>query len=67
MEFNPKRLRAARQELGMTQEQLAAATGLSLRSINRWEAGAGPPSLGHLVRLSTVLGKPIPYFLEALA
>jgi len=37
-------IRALRERLGMTQEQLARAVGVSFKTVNRWERGKSKPS-----------------------
>lgn len=37
-------VRETRQEVGLTQEQLAAKLGVSYQSVNRWENGRAIPS-----------------------
>ena len=37
-------IRELRQELGLSQEKLAAKLGVSFRTINRWENGRAAPS-----------------------
>ena len=51
-------LRSAREHAGMTQEQLAAASGVSVRTIKRIEAGGRDESssIGTLTRLAGALG-----------
>ena len=42
--MRPDKLRQLRKELGLTQEQLAEATGIGVASINSWEKGSFPQS-----------------------
>lgn len=49
-------LRAAREELKLTQHDLAALVGTSRIALSRWEAGAQPPSRGPLRRWAAALG-----------
>jgi len=49
-------LRSAREELGMTQNDLAGLVGTSRIALSRWEAGAQPPSRGPLRRWVAALG-----------
>lgn len=52
-------LSAARSALGMSQDQLAAAAGVSRATVNQLESGSttkGDPRLSTLVRLSSALG-----------
>lgn len=51
----PPRIRAARERLGLTQEQLAEKAGVSTGLIAQIEAGTTRPSLGTVERLSTAL------------
>jgi transcriptional regulator with XRE-family HTH domain len=52
----PGRLRAARLRLGLTQEQVAARTGLDSRTVRNVEAGRHRPSRRTLGRLIGLLG-----------
>lgn len=51
----PARIRLARERMGMTQEELAAAAGLSAAMISLVEAGASRPSLDAVERLARAL------------
>jgi Zn-dependent peptidase ImmA (M78 family)/DNA-binding XRE family transcriptional regulator len=59
-EFNPHRLRLARERRGLTKDALAAACGVSRRSVTDWEAGRveAPP----VARIAMVLGFPPEFF-----
>lgn len=46
----------ARQETGLTQQQLAERTGISQSDISRYERGTGNPSVKTLRRLAAGLG-----------
>lgn len=52
------RVCAARQQAGLSQQQLAKLLGVSARSVNNWEKGgpARPPSTGHLIDLAIKTG-----------
>lgn len=47
----------ARESQGLTQEQLATASGINRADISRLENGSGNPSLRTLKKLATGLGK----------
>ena len=49
-------IRERRTLLGLTQQDLADYTGLSLRIIKSIEAGKGNPSMGTLTKIAEVLG-----------
>jgi transcriptional regulator with XRE-family HTH domain len=49
-------LGAVREELGLTQYQLAAKGGLSRIALSQWEKGRWPPSLGPIYRWCHALG-----------
>ncbi len=49
-------LRAARKEMGLSQEDLAALVGTSRISVSRWETGTQLPSRGPLRNWATALG-----------
>lgn len=40
----PDHLKTTRQKLGLSQEDLARAVGVSFATINRWESGKSAPS-----------------------
>jgi transcriptional regulator with XRE-family HTH domain len=53
----PGRVRAARLRLGLTQEQVAARTGLDPRTVRNVETGRHGPSRRTLGRLAGLLGR----------
>lgn len=56
------RLRKAREHAGMTQSELAEATGVSLNSLNRYEKGQRSPG-GEIVKsISDATGVPLEWF-----
>lgn len=55
-------VRAARKERGHTQESLARALDLSVKSVRNWETGESPPSRRNLERLSAELGRTPDWF-----
>ncbi len=52
-------LREARGELGLTQAQLADATGVSRKTINTVENGVFVPSTTLALKLARALGRPV--------
>ncbi|NHI16933.1 helix-turn-helix domain-containing protein [Microbacterium excoecariae] len=58
------RVRAARQRLSWTLDQLAAAAGVSRRMLVNVEQGVVNPSIGTLLRLSDALGVGLPALVE---
>lgn len=58
------KLRRARENLGLTQEELSKSVGLSSEFISLLEIGKRAPSLDSLRRLSDFLKKDIGYFLQ---
>jgi DNA-binding XRE family transcriptional regulator len=59
-----KKIKLARIELDMTQEDLANAIKAKQKSISRYENGASLPSLETFVKMAKVLKRPVGYFLE---
>ena len=51
-----KRIKAARQKAGMSQEELAQAIGSTKSAVSRYEAGKRQPSYDQLQRISDALG-----------
>lgn len=61
-----QRLRLRRLMLGMSQQALGEAVGVSFQQIQKYERGIDRISSSKLVRLASHLGVAPPYFLEAL-
>lgn len=53
------RIRAARADCKVTQEELAAAAGLDRKTINRMEQGTHSPLLDHLLLVADALDIPL--------
>lgn len=51
-----QRIRARRDTLGITQEQLAVACGVSRAAVAQWESGVTRPSLNNLMKAAATLG-----------
>jgi transcriptional regulator with XRE-family HTH domain len=60
--FAGRRLREARLESRMTQEELGRQLGLTFQAIQKYESGENRLSVGRLVAAARVLQKPISYF-----
>lgn len=50
-----KNLKAIRQEVGLSQTQLAQMVGVSFKTISHWEKGYSEPTLEILCKLKSVL------------
>lgn len=61
-----KRLRVRRSLLGMSQEKLADAIGVTFQQIQKYERGANRVSAGRLLKFSEVLDVPVNYFYEEI-
>lgn len=62
------RIQEARKEAGFRNaESLAVALGVGVRTVQRWEAGHGEPSLHRLNQIGALTEKPLAYFLEKAA
>ena len=59
-----KKIKTARVERDMTQDQLADAIQTKQKSISSYETGAAFPSLETLEKLARALKKPISYFFD---
>lgn len=55
-DFDPAKLRAARDKKKLNQTQLADAVGVKQATISRYESGEDVPSAGVLFRIADVLG-----------
>lgn len=56
-----RRIHEAREDLGLTQGELAAQCRLLRSSVSRYENGNRVPSALTMRKLANALGKPIPY------
>ncbi len=61
-----KRLKIKRSLLGLSQEKLAEAIGLTFQQIQKYERGMNRVSAGRLYELSRILEVPVTYFYEGL-
>ena len=61
-----ERIRSRRAELGLTQEQLASALGISYQQVQKYETGANRVSAGRLYEVAMRLGMDVSYFFEGL-
>lgn len=59
------RLRIAREQLGLTQDEVAMSLGLKKNSYSQLETGKNTLSVDHLVKLPEILNRPVNYFLGA--
>jgi len=59
-----KRICKYREQMGLSQEQLAINSGLSLESIRAFEDGSDYPTIGSLIRLSRSLGQRVGTFTD---
>lgn len=57
------RLRAARETVGLTQEEMAQRLGLTLAAYNRYEQAQRRMPVAELRRAAEILGRPPSYFL----
>lgn len=59
-----QKLQKAREEAGLSQEELARKLGCTQSSLSNYELGKRRLYLSDLQRISHILGKPVTYFLE---
>ena len=57
------RIRAARNGLGQTQDQLAMAVGVSRSAVAQWETGRAGQVTGNLTRIASVLSVPVEFLM----
>jgi len=57
------RIRTAREDLGLSQTQLAAALNVRERTVDRWETGKNQPEISQLRGLSRTLQVSLTYLL----
>lgn len=61
-----KRLQLRRSLLGLSQEKLGEAVGLTFQQIQKYEKGLNRISSGNLYKFSKILEVPVAYFFEAM-
>lgn len=61
-----ERIRARRTQMGLVQEQLAAALGISYQQIQKYESGASRITASRLLALAERLEVPVTYFFAGL-
>ena len=60
------RVRIRRMTLGISQEQLGAALGLTFQQIQKYEKGQNRIGAGRLFRIAQILSVPVQFFYEGL-
>jgi len=58
------RIQQAREQLGMSQQELAARLGCTQAALSNYELGKRRLYLANLERIAAALGKPLSYFTE---
>ena len=58
------RIQEAREELGITQQELAARLGCTQAALSNYELGKRRLYLANLEKIAAALGKPLSYFTE---
>ncbi|MDH4291388.1 MAG: helix-turn-helix transcriptional regulator [Dehalococcoidia bacterium] len=61
------RIQQAREELGITQQELAAKLGCTQAALSNYELGKRRLYLANLERIASALGKSLSYFTEPVA
>ncbi len=61
-----KRLRIRRSLLGLSQEKLAEAIGLTFQQVQKYEKGANRISAGRLFEFGRILDVPVDYFFDQM-
>jgi transcriptional regulator with XRE-family HTH domain len=62
-----ERIRQARQDLGMTQQALARAVGVTRSAVAQWETARAGQVSGNLTRIASVLGVSVGHLLQGTA
>lgn len=61
------RVRMRRKEIGVSQEKLAEALGITFQQVQKYERGANRVSASKLWEIARALGTPVAYFYEGLS
>lgn len=62
-----ERIRQARRDMALTQQQFAELMGVTPRSVQGWELDERPPALTRRRKLAEVTGKPLEFFNDEVA
>lgn len=62
-----QRLRLRRSMMGLSQEQLGSATGITFQQVQKYERGINRMGASRLYEFSKILSTPISYFFEGYA
>lgn len=57
-----ERVRQARRDMALTQQEFADLMGVTARAVQGWELNERPPALTNRRRLAEVTGKPLEFF-----
>lgn len=60
----PGKVRKAREDAGLTQEQLAEQCGVTVNSVGHYEGGRAVPKVDTLERIAAATGKPLAWFFQ---
>ena len=60
--FSKSRLKAKREEFGLSQNNIAIELAISRVAYNHWESGKTVPNQKHLTALAKILDVPVTYF-----
>ncbi|MGR3220006.1 MAG: helix-turn-helix domain-containing protein [Candidatus Anammoxibacter sp.] len=60
-----QRVKQARDEAGMSQNQLADKCGISFQQIQKYQSGKNRMSVSRLAQIAEILDQPVSYFFEA--
>lgn len=60
------RIRIARAEIGMSQDALARALGLTFQQVQKYEKGTNRVSAARLAAIAAILGKKMSYFVDGI-
>lgn len=56
------RIKKARADAGLTQEQMATALDMTASAVQKWESGGAFPRIKVLKKISEITGKPLEFF-----
>lgn len=65
--FVGKKIRLRRKMLGLSQEAVASALGITFQQVRKYETGDNRVSASRLVELASALSVPVTYFFEGLS